>query len=101
MKDELTIYMDFKMTSAQSAELAAIAEGLKAIKNNDFWDAISLTEMYWSGENARAFIDKMKLAFLRLEGNISKVDAAAQTVSDIAEQTKDAELAALQLARQG
>jgi len=93
--------MECKQANERAEELADIAESLRAIRKNDVDDFTAMTGRYWTGENSRAFLGKVNQAVSKLDENISRIDAAAQTISEIAEQTKAAELAALQLAGKG
>lgn len=85
MKNESTTYMDYKMDDADAAALAAIAEELKSIRNNDCEEFVLLTGKYWTGENSGDFLDKVNQAVSKIDRNISRIEKAAQTVTDIAE----------------
>jgi len=99
MNDVSVIYMNFSRANVQAEELSSLAERLRQIIDNDFESCLAQIARCWSGENPKAFLNKagqMKSEMTRIA---SKLDSAAQTIIEVAAQTKKAELAAIRLAK--
>lgn len=100
MKSEYSLYMDFKKARLQAEELSSLATELRKIGNDDLNDSLARISTFWTGENATRFIGKGN----QVKGKILKVadqlDSAASAIKTIARQTYEAEMRALQLAKQ-
>jgi len=90
------IYMNFDRANAQAEELSCLARDLRSI-NGDYEDCLLRIRAYWTGDNSKAFLEKADSVKNKVDKTASKADSAAQTISDIAEQTKNAELEAMEL----
>ncbi len=97
MKSRRRIYMDFKKAMDAAKKLRNIAKSMN--DNADSMDrAIRSIDNSWDGENSEAYITKG----LKIKGNISTtaegILRTAEAIEEIAERTKEAELAAIDIA---
>ena len=97
-KTKATIQMDFNKANKQAEELSEIANALDNLAQKDMLNCFNSIGNNWKGENADAYIKKGNI----VKGNIEKVakdlKKAAETIRKIAKNTKDAEMAALEIA---
>ena len=98
MRTEHEIYMDFNRAYKQAQRLRQIASRVNSLANDDVGGTLNQINQNWNGDNASAFLGKGET----LKGKISKtagdLNRVAQAIIDIATRTRDAELAAIQVA---
>lgn len=99
-KSEYSIRMDFKKTIEQAKKLEELSKKLGDVADKDLVNCRSSLSGNWKGENATAYLNKVQI----VEGNISSVSKniwdTAQVVREIAQNTYEAEMRALERARE-
>lgn len=99
-RSEYSIRMDFKRTIEQAKKLEDLSRKLGNVANKDLVNCRGSLSGSWKGENATAYLNKVQI----VEGNISSVSKniwdTAQVVREIAQNTYEAEMRALERARE-
>lgn len=98
MKSQYAIYMDFKKAKDQADQLDALAKSMNEIKNTELQNCIAGIGKYWTGDNADAFLAKVRTVQGKIGNTADDLTAAASTIRQIAKQTYDAEMAAYKIA---
>jgi WXG100 family type VII secretion target len=98
-KTKWNIDIDFAAAKKQADELDKIASELENAANKDLQDDLDNIKNNWKGTNANAYIEKGKTVKENIKGVAKSLRTAAKTIRKIAKQTRDAELAALELAK--
>ena len=101
MKTEAMIYLDYQKTMREADQLKAIASRLKTLSSSDLENCLGQVSSHWEGDNARAYVTKGRTVSEKITKTAAQLDRAADTIRIMAKNTYDAEMRALQIARQG
>lgn len=99
-KTSFEIQMDYNRAIAQANSLEQVAEQLKNSAEQDFQDCITEISYNWTGENARAYIEKCNTLKQSIETTARSLKKTAATIQKIAKNTYSAEMKALRLAQE-
>ncbi len=100
MKTEYEIYMDFRRAMDQANRLKTIANNMSNLANDSMMSSLNAIRSSWSGENAEAFLNKGQSIQNRIELTAGDLYKVANAIITIAERTRDAELAAIAIAKE-
>lgn len=98
-KSSFEIRMDYNRAIAQAKSLEQIAEEMRSSADNDMQDCISQISYNWTGNNAKAYIEKCEKLKESVKKTAAKLEKTANTIRRIAKNTYDAEMRALELAK--
>lgn len=97
--DTYFIDLDYQRAIEQADTLEQIAGSLKGIADEDMSKLTKNLKQAWEGENADSYLAKVGI----LQSNVSKTSAklteVAQTIRQMADNIRDAEIANQQLAQ--
>ena len=100
MKTEYEIYMDFRKAVNQANRLRAIANNMSSLANDSMGGILNSIRSSWSGENADAFVYKGQNIQNRINSTANDLHKVANAIITIATRTRDAELAAIAIAKE-
>lgn len=99
MASEATIQYNYNRAINQARTLEQLADELKGLANRDLETTISNLSSNWNGESATVFIQKAQKAQEDMRGNANEIRNTASVIRRSAKNIRDAELRALQLAK--
>ena len=95
-KSRFTIMMDYQRALSQAASLDKLAMDLvMCIRKNS--ENISQIQTYWGGENAHAYLRKMRASNEDLKRLRKNILNTSQTIKRIAKRTYDTEMKSLEI----
>ena len=94
-----SIQMDFQKAKNQAARLEKIAKDLNRIANNEIPSCMRDISSKWKGEHARSYTNKGGVIEENLRSIEGSLNQTASTIRIIAQNTYNAEKAALDLAK--
>ncbi len=100
MKTEAMIYLDYQKTLREADQLKAIASRLKGLSSSELENCLGQVSSHWEGENSRAYVAKGRTVSAKITKTASQLEQAAETIRTMAKNTYNAEMRALQIARQ-
>lgn len=98
MASEATIQLNYQQAINQAKSLENLASELRTLANNNMESTISELSGNWTGDNARAFIEKAEKAQNDLLKNARALTDAARVIRESAENIRKAELLAKRIA---
>lgn len=98
--EESTIYMNYRQAVNQAERLQEQAEQLSRIANTRMADMMVRLNGNWKGENAEIYLAKCAALQEKIGRTARGLFAAAAAIRTAAERTYQAEMRALELARQ-
>lgn len=100
MSTEAQIMMNFQMAVRKAEELEQVSSELKALVNNDMETSMQSLSNAWKGEAATAYLNKGVKLQEKIIASAKQLDKTATTIRNVAKRTYDAEMRALQIARE-
>ena len=97
---EYTIEMDFKKAKKQARELREAAGSLDLLATQSLGEFMAALAGGWRGEGAAAYIRKMKELQTAISQTASNLKEVSSEVEDAAQRIYDAEMEALEIARE-
>lgn len=94
-----SIQMDFQKAKNQASKLEKIARDLRRIADHEIPSCMKAVSQNWKGENARLYVNKGSVVGENLRRTANGVEQTASTIRTIAQNTYNAEKAALDLAK--
>ena len=98
-KSSFEIRMDYNRAVAQANSLEQIAEEMRNSAENDLRDCMSEIAGNWTGENARAYLQKVEKLSDSVRKTSERLKDTAEAIRKIARNTYNADMRALELAR--
>ena len=98
-KSSFEIRMDYNRAVAQANSLEQIAEEMRNSAENDLRDCMLEIAGNWTGENARAYLQKVEKLSDSVRKTSERLKDTAEAIRKIARNTYNAEMRALELAR--
>lgn len=93
------IQINFRNADSRAEQLDAIAEEMKKIANDSLMQSLERLQGGWQGESADLYVRKgMELVSL-INATAKEISAAADSIRQIARNTRDAEQRAYELAQ--
>ena len=99
MKSRDEILMDFDRAMEQVERLHNIAKDMRTVAEEEVGATLTKIQADWTGDNADAFLVKGKKHQDKINGDASKLDHVANKMQEIATIIKNAELAAISIAK--
>ena len=100
MASEHSIRMDYERAKAAAAKLDDIADRIQRMMEHDYTELLGDVRYNWKGENADRFIVKSETLQGKMNTVVKRLHETADTIRRIAKNTYDAEMRALEIARQ-
>lgn len=100
MKSELGIKIDFIKARKQAEDLERIADQLRRVADRDIDDAMSGVSSGWKGDSADLFLKKGNKLRSDVMKTANQLDTAARTLRQTAQSIYNAEMRALEIAKQ-
>jgi WXG100 family type VII secretion target len=100
MKSESEIKIDFAQAKKCAKELEDIAAEMKSLSNRDMEDSLQNLFGAWTGEAATAYINKGVKLQQKITANAANLERIAATIRSTAKRIYDAEMRALEIARE-
>lgn len=100
MNSEYSIMLDFQQAKARADELDEIASQIKNLTEKDFEADLQVLSKAWQGEAANQFLKKGILMKNKMLETAKSLNETAKTIRSTAKRTYDAEMRALELAKQ-
>ena len=98
--DEAKIYMNYKQAVQQADRLQDQAEQLRRIADNRMGDLMQRVNANWRGESADAYLAKCTAMQEKVDRTARSLTNTANALRRAAQRTYNAELRALEIARQ-
>lgn len=99
MKTEYQIYLDYQNAIRQADKLEKLADELNKVGGKDYERELDQIRMSWNGENADKFLHASSVILSRNSKNVKKMRDIASVIRKTAENTMQAELKALEIAK--
>ena len=96
---ENQIRLDYSKANAAADQLEDIANNLVKLNNGEFENTSTGIRLAWEGENANMFLGKYALTREEIIKTASDINTTAEKVRVMAQNTYDAEMQAIQVAR--
>lgn len=100
MNTEAQIMMNFRMAVKKAEELEQVSSELKSMVQNDLESSMQALSNAWKGEGATAYLNKGIKLKEKILASARQLDKTASTIRNVAKRTYDAEMHALQIARE-
>ena len=100
MASEHSIRMDFERAKAAAAKLDDVADSITQTMEHDYQELMGDVRCNWKGENADQFLVKSEVLQEKMSTVEKRLHETADTIRRIAKNTYDAEMRALEIARQ-
>ena len=100
MKSEAEIIFDYRQAISKAEELEGVVANLRQLSNNDLEGSLQSLSNAWRGEASEAYIGKGKKLQERILANAKNLENTAKTIRSTAKRIYDAEMRALQIARE-
>ena len=100
MSSEHSIMLDFQQAKTRADELDEIASQIKNLTEKDFETDLQQLSKAWQGEAANQFLQKGILMKDKMLATAKRLNDTANTIRTTAKRTYDAEMKALELAKQ-
>ena len=100
MASEHSIRMDYERAKAAAAKLDNIADGIQQMIEHDYIELLGDVRYNWKGENADQFMIKCETLQEKMKTVVNGLHETADTIRRIAKNTYEAEMRALEIARQ-
>jgi WXG100 family type VII secretion target len=100
MASKYQIQMDFQQATQKANELHNIATELSNLSKTEMQAMLSSLGSGWQGKNATAYIQKGNALQAKMENTAKALHYTANTISTVAQNLYNAEMAALYLAQQ-
>ena len=100
MKTEAEIYLEYETAIAQADSFASCAGELDSKLVSSLAETAGKTASFWKGEGAALFSSRCSLLQERIAGQADTLRAVSETVRLIAQNIYDAEMRALEIARE-
>lgn len=100
MRSESSIQLDFQQAKARADELDRIASDIQNLANRDVDDAMQQLSRAWQGEAASQYLQKGGQMKDKMMETVRRLNDTATTIRNTAQRIYDAEMRALELARQ-
>ena len=97
---EYTIEMDFKRAKKQAKELREAAGSLDILAKQNLEEFMAALAGGWRGEGAAAYLEKMKALQTAIGQTATDLEDISGEVEDAAQRIYDAEMEALEIARE-
>lgn len=94
-----SIQMDFQKAKNQASKLEKIARDMNRIANNEIPSCMRTVSSNWKGDHAREYVNKGGRVEENLRSIAGSLNQTANTIRIIAQNTYNAEKAALDLAK--
>lgn len=94
-----SIQMDFQKANNQAGRLEKIARDMHRIADNEIPSCMRTVSSGWKGDHAREYVNKGQRAEEHLRSIADSLNLTANTIRIIAQNTYNAEKAALDLAK--
>lgn len=100
MKSESEISLDFKQSIKRAEELENVASDMRKLANDELGNTLNELSAAWRGEAAGSFMNKGAILQEKINKSASNLQNIAATIRSVAKRTYDAEMRALQIARE-
>lgn len=99
-KSAFEIRMDYDRAVRQANSLDQIARDMKNTANRDFQDCMSQISRSWTGTNSTAYVNKCRQLKTNMVSTADSLIKTAEAIRTIAKNTYNAEMQALEVARE-
>lgn len=97
---EYTIQLNFERALRKADELEGVSDHMKHLAEQQMHDTLNELSHQWTGENAQQFISKGGILKEKMEETARELRNTAETIRAIAEEIYEAEMEALEIARE-
>ncbi len=97
---EYEINFNYNKAMSQANELRDISKALKSLGDNSLEDCFANISRNWSGTNSENYVKKGRNVKTKITNSSQSITAAANAIETMAKRIYDAEMRALELARQ-
>ncbi len=100
MASEQTILFNYNKAVGQADDLLDIAKEIRSVANNKMESSIQTIDKNWDGESSKKFIKKSVKLKEKVTDSADDIEAIAQAIKKMAKEIYDAEMKAVQIAKE-